>query len=189
MAGTEAAKEWLEYCGQICHFTFPVMNQSKGFTIMMPAIKCASAGILVALLLTLSQFATASQHPENETTAEEVTQEIAETYQVLKNYTVEQRDKALATAEKKLAELDRQIDRLQGRIDNGWQSMSKTGRQQARETLQALQRQREKVAEWYGGLQHGSAEAWEEIKRGFTDSYDRLEKAFNKAKKDLRDES
>lgn len=156
---------------------------------MKPTGKFIASGALLVIFMMASQLAGASHHQENSTTTEEVKQEVAETYQVLKSYTVEQRDKALSAAKKKLTELDHRIDSLRERLDNGWQTMSKTGRQQARDTLQSLQRQREKVAEWYGGLQHGSAEAWEEVKKGFSESYDRLERAFNKAKKELQDES
>jgi hypothetical protein len=35
----------------------------------------------------------------------------------------------------------------------------------------------------YGGMKHSSAKAWEQVKKGFLDSYESLSKAFDKAVK------
>lgn len=117
--------------------------------------------------------------------AAEVKQEVAETYQALKRYTLEQRDQAVKTADEKLQQLDQQIAELQKKVDQDWQEMSQTSRDKTRETLKALQKQREKAAEWFGGMRHSSADAWDEVKKGFADSVDRLGQAFDKAKKEF----
>src|SRR6266568_2452965 len=58
-------------------------------------------------------------------------------------------------------------------------------RRKARATLNALRRERNEVAEWYGGLKHGSAESWERVKAGFVKSYQALKESFAKARKQL----
>ena len=60
--------------------------------------------------------------------------------------------------------------------------MSEAARQQARETMKDLQRKRNDLAEWYGGMKHSSAAAWEEVKKGFAESYDTLKQSFERAR-------
>ena len=49
------------------------------------------------------------------------------------------------------------------------------------DTLAALYRQRNELAEWYGGIKYSSAGAWEEVKNGFIQSYHVLQKSFKQA--------
>ncbi|MGW8311915.1 MAG: hypothetical protein ACWGOL_01640 [Desulfuromonadales bacterium] len=143
------------------------------------------AFVIAMLTLLFASVSFASQHGESKTTATEVQKKAAETYQALKDYTIEQRDQAVAAAEKKLATLDQQINVLQNDLDARWQTMSQATREKTREMIRKLNKQREAVAEWYGGMRHSSADAWEEVKKGFADSYDRLERAFQDARKNF----
>jgi len=143
------------------------------------------AAWLAVLLFSGAVTALAAHHEEGKTTSADVKQEVSETWEVLKEYTVEQRNEAMVAAEKKLAELDARMDKMQDAIDERWQKMSKTARKNMRKSLDLLRRERNEAAEWYGAMRKGSAEAWEEIKKGFAESYDRLEKAYEKAKKDF----
>jgi len=127
----------------------------------------------------------ASTDQQAGTTAAEVKTDATQTYDSLKKYTVEQRDEAVAAAEKMLTSLDARISELKHQLDGQWQEMSTSAREKTRNTLDSLQKEREKVAEWYGGMRHSSANAWEEVKKGFADSYDRLKNAFTKASKDF----
>jgi flagellar motility protein MotE (MotC chaperone) len=140
-----------------------------------------------ALFLTLPYETTsfAIQHKDDKTTATEVKHEANKTYTALKDYTIEQRDEAVAAADKKLKELDVRIEQMQIDLDNRWQDMSKAVRDKNREIMNKLNKEREVVAEWYGGMRHSSIAAWEDVKKGFADSYDRLDKAFQDAKKNF----
>jgi nucleoside phosphorylase len=147
---------------------------------------CRPAGLLLMLLAVLiigTNIGFASSHNNGKITIADVIVESKETYKAFKNYTVGQRDEALRAAKKKLDTLDDRIDKLQQNLDQRWQEMSKTSREETRQTLKKLRRQRQNVAEWFGGMQHSSIEAWEDVKKGFGDSYDLLQKAFNDAKK------
>lgn len=144
------------------------------------------AGLLLMLLAGLTigpNTGIASDQDSEKTTVADVIAESKETYEALKSYSSEQRDEALKTAKEKLDKLDHRIDELQQNLDQRWQTMSKASREETRQTLNELRRQRKKVAEWFGGMQHSSIEAWEEVKKGFGDSYDRLQKAFDDAQK------
>jgi hypothetical protein len=74
---------------------------------------------------------------------------------------------------------------LQERIDDNWQNMSEAAREDARATLKALRQQRLLVAEWYGGLKNSSTEAWDHMKKGFSDAYQSLRGSWQKAEKEF----
>jgi chromosome segregation ATPase len=146
-------------------------------------------GVALAAALLLAGATTGQAGPQEngaeKGTAAEVKKEAAETYEAWKQYTLEQREEAMTAAKNKLRELDSRIDELQESLEEGWQDMSEATRRKTRESLNALRQKREEVAEWYGGMRHSSAEAWEEVKKGFADSFDRLEEAFKRARKDF----
>jgi hypothetical protein len=51
--------------------------------------------------------------------------------------------------------------------------------------MKALRRQRTGVAEWYGSLKTSSSDAWEHIKKGFSDAYESLSEAWEKPEKEF----
>ena len=63
--------------------------------------------------------------------------------------------------------------------------MDQAARREARSTLASLRKQRNELAEWYGGLKYSSAEAWGRVKSGFLKSYEALSKAFGKAESEF----
>lgn len=137
------------------------------------------------VLVSMAPVVLAAQQTKEKTTATDVKEKATATYEALKKYTLEQKDEAVASADEKLKELDTQIAEIQKNLDERWQKMSEATRQKTQESLQELRKEREKVAEWYGGMRHSSAQAWEIVKKGFADSYDRLEQSLAKAKKDF----
>jgi TolA-binding protein len=143
--------------------------------------------IVISFLLCFAgaTISLAAHHEEEKTSASDVKEEAVETYQVLKEYTLEQRDEAIDAAEEKIARLDTRIAEMQQLIDEKWQSMSKDARIQTRNSIDALNQKRQDLAEWLGGLRYSSRQAWEDVKKGFADSYDRLERAFAEANQDF----
>jgi hypothetical protein len=101
---------------------------------------------------------------------------------------VVQRDEAIAAAKNQLNRIDAKIEALQSDLNEDWQDMSKAAQQKKQATLKTLREKRNDVAEWFGGLQHSSAEAWEEVKTGFAKSYDHLQKTFSKASDEFKSE-
>lgn len=123
-----------------------------------------------------------------EATAKEVKKEMQDLLEVLKTYTVEQRDEAVEKTQKALDKLDKRIDALQVRIDKNWNTMTNTAREEARANMKALRKQRTQVAEWYGSMKNSSASAWEKMKQGFSDAYKKLEEAWEKSEKEFNSE-
>lgn len=123
--------------------------------------------------------------PKHENKNKDIKEEVQEAAESIKQYSADQRDKAVKKAKDGLDDLDKKIDGLEEKIDRKWDQMDQTARRKSRETLKELREKRKKTAEWYGGLKHSSKEAWEETKKGFSDSYTRLQDAWKKAVKDF----
>jgi hypothetical protein len=83
-----------------------------------------------------------------------------------------------------LDDMDARIDWLETRADENWHRMDQAARQKERESLKELRRLRNQVAEWYGGMKYSSSKTWDHTKKGFSDSYDTLRAAWDKAEKE-----
>ena len=108
-----------------------------------------------------------------------------DTAETIRGYTVERRDEAIATARRATDEIDRQMERLQTQMSEGWSRMSSASRERSRQAMADLRTRRNTLAEWVGGMKHGSADAWNNVKAGFGRSYDELAVALRKARSDF----
>jgi Skp family chaperone for outer membrane proteins len=131
----------------------------------------------VSALFAVSPWSLAAEAP-GKTTAKDVARTI-------KDYTVAQRDEAIKNAKAALDDVDARIRGMERKLDNEWDKMDQAARKKARATLAALRRERNEVAEWYGGLKHSSAESWEQVKTGFVKSYEVLRDSFARARKEF----
>jgi hypothetical protein len=136
-------------------------------------------------LLAVSPSAFAAEPPGGKTTAKDVSKKVEDTGKAIKDYTVAQRDEAIKQAKAALDDLDRRIGRLERKLDSDWDRMDQDARKKARAALSTLRKERNEAGEWYGGLKHSSAEAWEQVKAGFVKSYEDLKKSFAKARKEF----
>lgn len=141
----------------------------------------AAAIILAAAM----SFAGQKAGTENQATSTDVKRETSEAIQTIKNYSVNQRDKAVKDVKVVLEDLDDRIDRLQSRIQQRWDEMDQSSRERVAKTLKALRKQRNELSEWYGGLKHSSASAWGHIKEGFVKGYETLSNAFDRAESEF----
>ncbi len=143
-------------------------------------VQVLALGALLAAPLSFS-----AEPSGGKTTAKDVSRKAGETGRAIKDYTVAQRDEALKQAKAALDDVDARIRRMERKLDNEWDKMDQVARRKSRAALNALRRERGELAEWYGGLKHGSAESWEEVKAGFVKSYEVLRQSFVKARKGL----
>lgn len=136
----------------------------------------------LALALALAAIAQLSL-ADDKTTSKDVSRKVEDAGKAIGSYTIAQRDQAIKSAQAGVAELDARIRRMERKVDAEWDKMDAAARKNARATLNALHKERDEVAEWYGGMKHGSAEAWEEVKGGFVKSYEGLKQSLAKAGK------
>lgn len=127
----------------------------------------------------------ADRAAEEKTTKKEVKQEIREAFEAVENYTADQRDEAVEKIKVALKNIDRQIEGMENRIGKEWDQMDQAARRKAGSTLASLRKQRNELAEWYGGLKYSSAEAWGHVKKGFLKSYKALSTAFGQAESEF----
>jgi BMFP domain-containing protein YqiC len=137
----------------------------------------AAIFFITAIFLAVGPVLFAAQTSAEET--KDIKEKVTEAAEAIKNYSFDQRDKAIAKAKAALADLDARIDRMESRLNKGWDQMDQSARKKAIATLTALRKQRNEVAEWYGALKHSSRNAWEDVKKGFMKSYQELREAFD----------
>jgi len=150
----------------------------------MKSIKTNYSMFMLIAMLVIPPLCHA-ESSEEKTSIKEVKQETQDLIQALGAYTADQRDEAVQRAKTALHKLDERIDALETRIDNNWDQMNKAAREKARANLKALRKQRTEAAEWYGSLKTSSADAWEQIKKGFSDAYKALGDAWEKSAKEF----
>jgi len=145
------------------------------------------ASVFIAVVFILgSEFSFAAQNKQDDnTTSKDVKKETLEAIQAIKSYSVNQRDKALKQGKDLLDSMDSRIDHMQSLVENKWDEMSQTSREKLNESLTALRKKRNELSEWYGGLKHSSANAWDHVKDGFVEGYESLADAFDKAEKEF----
>jgi hypothetical protein len=138
--------------------------------------------VIIALTsLMIASMAFAAQPTPSNTTAQDVEKKVTDAVAAIKTYAIDQRDEALQNAKIVLDDIDARINDLESRLSQKWDQMDQAARQKAASHLAALRKDRNKVAEWYGGLKHGSSQAWEDVKTGFSKSSQDLQNAFKKA--------
>ncbi|MCE2594392.1 hypothetical protein K6Y31_06155 [Motilimonas cestriensis] len=126
-----------------------------------------------------------AQAQNADTSIEEVKKETQDLLQTIDSYTADKKDEAVQEAKNGLDRLDKRIDALEARVDKNWDKMSNVAREEARENLRALRKQRNQVAEWYGSMKTSSDDAWDHMKQGFSDAYETLEGAWEKSEKEF----
>lgn len=112
----------------------------------------------------------------------DIGKEVERTVDAIRAYSAERRAEAVADAKRAADDLDRQTQRLQEQMDQRWGRMSQAARARSQATMADLRQRRNALAEWYGGLRHGSTAAWGEIRSGFVRSYHELADAVRRAR-------
>lgn len=115
----------------------------------------------------------------------DVKNKIDEAAQSISQYTAAQQDQAVEKAGKELEELDRNMAVLEQKVNRHWDRFSSETRQKWQDTRQQLEKKRVAAAEWFGGVKHGSAAAWDEIQKGYGRAYSELEQSWERARKEF----
>jgi len=127
-----------------------------------------------------------AQTENNHTSIEEVKKETQDFLKTIGSYTADKKEEALEKTKEGLTKLDKHINALETSVDKNWDKMSKSAREKSRKNLRDLRKQRNQVAEWYGSMKTSSADAWDHMKKGFSDAYKALEDAWEKSEKEFK---
>jgi len=161
------------------------LNCHEGEKMKSHASAFGIRALALGALLTASPLSFAAETPGSKTTAKDVSRKVDDAGQSIRNYTVAQRDEAIKKAKAALDDLDTRIGRMERKLDSEWDRMDQAARKKARATMNALRRERNETAEWYGALKHSSVESWEQVKAGFVKSYEVLKESFTRARKEF----
>jgi peptidoglycan hydrolase CwlO-like protein len=142
--------------------------------------------IVAALFFAVASVSFARPTSADKTTAKGVKKKMTEAAEAIKNYSVDQRNEALKKAKAALDDINARIDRMENRMDEKWGQMDQVARKKMKAGLKELKKQREDLAEWYGGLKYSSGNAWEDVKKGFIKSYHELRKTYTKVRREFQ---
>lgn len=101
--------------------------------------------------------------------------ELRETWEALKDYTIEQKNALADDSDGLLAALDAKIDEAQVAAAEA----SGDAREQWDETVASLSDYRAEAAERFAVLQESSAEAWEDAKQSLAETLDSLQQSLD----------
>lgn len=139
---------------------------------------------LIAVMILCFMPITDAQSGNDTATAQDVKNETQELINVLQQYTADQRDEAMKKTDQALNKLDGKINELERRVNNNWDKMSQAARQKTKDNLKTLHRQRNELAERYKSFKNSSADAWEQMKKGFSGAYQELRDSWEKARRE-----
>ena len=115
---------------------------------------------------------------ETPTTGEEVKRQVQETVNTTKQYLAENKDEFVASAEKKLHELDASIAELSGKAA----PLKEDAKAEADKLMTALNQKRSEIKGQLDGLKQASKEKWADAKAAFETALADLEKAYENTK-------
>jgi hypothetical protein len=144
--------------------------------------KMGCTALMVAFIGLFPVIAFPADRPAEKTAKKEVGQGVQETVESIKAYSAEQRDAAVKKGKAVIEDLDVRIERMKSKINQNWEQMDASARKKASAALEAIQKQRSEIAEWYGSLKlkESSSSAWENAKNGFVKSYEAIHDSFEK---------
>lgn len=141
--------------------------------------------ILALLAVALSApCAWGSQHSSDKTSGKEVSKELDDAYDAIKNYTIDKKDQFVAWSNKRMEKLDKKIADLKQDIDEAGDEAKKNWK----ETLAALKKERQQLGKKLEAVKASSSEAWADVKWGFSAAYEKLEQAYENAADKFEDE-
>ena len=140
--------------------------------------------IQLARIIILNKKFYADGH-KSSTSIQDVQKETKELMKTINSYGSDKKDQVLKESQEAIDKLDKRIDKLETQVDNNWDNMNKAAKKEARENLKTLRKQRNELAQWYGNMQTSTEDAWDVIKKGFSKSYQTIEKSWEKAKKEF----
>lgn len=115
------------------------------------------------------------------TTLKDVKKELMDVISVLKGFSFEQKEKAVAEAKETVKTLDARIDSMQAELNAITDEKVKGTKEQLQERIDDLKKQKDQLNSKIDSLASSSADAWDDIKNGVSKSMQELDSAIEKA--------
>lgn len=107
---------------------------------------------------------------------------LSEAWNAVKEFTVEQKDKAVAESQRAMENFDRQMEQLDAQASKDAAEMS----QGWQETKARLAELRANAQTQLDRLGQATAETWEDVKQEFGDAVEDLDDAYDNAREDVQ---
>lgn len=147
----------------------------------MKIYKTAFAALIATGFFSVMPAFSADRPSGERVSKKEVGQEVKKAVEAIKAYSADQKDEAVKKGKAVLDNLDGRIEQMESRLKKEWDQMGDSARKTAKTSLEAVKKQRDEVAKWVGSMKQSSAGAWEDVKKGFVESYQALANSFDKA--------
>lgn len=141
----------------------------------------AALVVLTGSILFAASLVQASSH-------EDMKKEVNEAAAAIGDYSVEQKDKAVAEAKEMMSELDRKWDETEASMKENWDGLKESSKENYELSKKEYNEQRRELSEWLDKMQDSSAGAWEETKKGFTEAHDSLSSSWERAMEKLNED-
>ena len=142
-------------------------------------------GIVIVMLTVTAGGCSEQRAPEAD--ADAVKREARELADALEAYSADQRDQAVEAAGQALADLDRELEDLRGRMADHWDQMDESARREAEKRLADLKNEQAELAQRFHAMRDASGDAWARMREGFADAYGELRAAWEDAEALLSD--
>lgn len=141
-------------------------------------------GVLSAALFVIIPV-TFARRLATDRSARRVRHHAGKVMEALKDYTSEQKEKALNQAKETMDQLDDSIDALQQKLYSRWSDLDELTRDKMQGQLSSLSKKRNQLAQWYGAMMQSSTDAWEDVKDGFVTCFRELSSSFQEAQSEF----
>ncbi|MEH6345419.1 MAG: hypothetical protein V7785_10060 [Bermanella sp.] len=135
-------------------------------------MKFSSKACLVTLLMGGLSF---SQVQAEDKADQTVGQQIDSALTAVKEFTVDNKDKAVEAMASALTRLDERIDVLEEKIQNKWNTMDDKTQKEARQSLDLLREKRASMANWIAEMKASGSETWDNMKNGISEAFHALQ--------------
>jgi chromosome segregation ATPase len=138
------------------------------------------------LLIGLAVAAIAAGCDKPDTTSQQldnIREEAKETAQDMKDYTYAQREEFVATMQRRLDEINRDLDQLAAEVEKS----SDAAKAETKPKLQALRDQTARLTSQLAEARSATESTWDSVKAGFKQGYSELENGFNEARQWVSD--
>ncbi|MCC4307581.1 hypothetical protein LL252_03265 [Alcanivorax marinus] len=143
-----------------------------------PSLLLAAALMMATTASSWAQDATEGVPNVKQPEQENIQAQMRDTWEAIKQFSVEQKDQALAALSQAMTALDEDIDHARANIDENWQDMSQEARLQKQEALADMKDKREDLGEQYQELKAASADNWEVAKARFGGAWEETKDAW-----------
>lgn len=143
------------------------------------SLQTYTKAMVFAFICMLSPAALAGSSSDlSDVELEKIKNEARDFVEAVDKYSVKQKRKTMREIDQAVLKMDDNIERLEKRLENQWDEMSKESREKTADALKEIREQRIVMAERYGSLKSSTDTAWDEMKTGFTEAYQELHEAW-----------